>query len=621
MAKSNYLYKIYHSKLELEAKNHKNCCKFHFILLLLCQIINIVMMKKVNLIFWLLVVFVSCSNDNPRLVKLEQIDSLMGSNPQIAYDSICRFEKENLPSQELCVVMKFRLLKAKVQNKLYLKMPSDSTFQKVVSYYDSKGTANEKMEAHYLLGCIYRDQKDAPRTIATFLVATEFADTLNKKCNFNVLSCIYGQMGEIYVDQNLLEESLIAYTKSSSYALRDHDVYNYIRGKELSVPIFYMMGDTTKAISLTKQCVELYEKNRMHSAAVRALPTLIGIFLENHQYDLVRKKLMEFRTMSGLFNKDGELIQDRQHCYDLFGRYYLGIEKLDSAEFYFRKLRNAGFMYEAYRGLLAVFKEKNNVDSIIKYAKLSEQGMDTILANMKTDAVKQAASLYNYSKMQREITHSEQKVKMAKIELIIGFIILLCAVVLLSVWYKEKQMKKEKELEKLNVAYVGVMQDCVQLKNDIDVIRKNKDIAIKNKICRINELEKQLKENQDKYASLDILKKFKVWQSCDIVVRFKNMAKPRLSRQEAKENDWSLLEAMFGQCLPMQFRNVMGDASLGKQEQRICILVCAGFSNTEISVILDTSNQRVTNAKASANFKMFGEHNAGNLMHNLQYCS
>lgn len=569
MAKSNYLYKIYHSKLELEAKNHKNCCKFHFILLLLCQIINIVMMKKVNLIFWLLVVFVSCSNDNPRLVKLEQIDSLMGSNPQIAYDSICRFEKENLPSQELCVVMKFRLLKAKVQNKLYLKMPSDSTFQKVVSYYDSKGTANEKMEAHYLLGCIYRDQKDAPRAIATFLVATEFADTLNKKCNFNVLSCIYGQMGEIYVDQNLLEESLIAYTKSSSYALRDHDVYNYIRGKELSVPIFYMMGDTTKAISLTKQCVELYEKNRMHSAAVRALPTLIGIFLENHQYDLVRKKLMEFRTMSGLFNKDGELIQDRQHCYDLFGRYYLGIEKLDSAEFYFRKLRNAGFMYEAYRGLLAVFKEKNNVDSIIKYAKLSEQGMDTILANMKTDAVKQAASLYNYSKMQREITHSEQKVKMAKIELIIGFIILLCAVVLLSVWYKEKQ----------------------------------------------------LKENQDKYASLDILKKFKVWQSCDIVVRFKNMAKPRLSRQEAKENDWSLLEAMFGQCLPMQFRNVMGDASLGKQEQRICILVCAGFSNTEISVILDTSNQRVTNAKASANFKMFGEHNAGNLMHNLQYCS
>lgn len=247
--------------------------------------------------------------------------------------------------------------------------------------------------------------------------------------------------------------------------------------------------------------------------------------------------------------------------------------------------------------------------------------MDTILANMKTDAVKQAASLYNYSKMQREITHSEQKVKMAKIELIIGFIILLCAVVLLSVWYKEKQMKKEKELEKLNVAYVGVMQDCVQLKNDIDVIRKNKDIAIKNKICRINELEKQLKENQDKYASLDILKKFKVWQSCDIVVRFKNMAKPRLSRQEAKENDWNLLEAMFGQCLPMQFRNVMGDASLGKQEQRICVLVCAGFSNTEISVILDTSNQRVTNAKASANFKMFGEHNAGNLMHNLQYCS
>ena len=119
------------------------------------------------------------------------------------------------------------------------------------------------------------------------------------------------------------------------------------------------------------------------------------------------------------------------------------------------------------------------------------------------------------------------------------------------------------------------------------MIRKNKDIAIKNKICRINELEKQLKENQDKYASLDILKKFKVWQSCDIVVRFKNMAKPRLSRQEAKENDWSLLEAMFGQCLPMQFRNVMGDASLGKQEQRICILWQRCHSSMAISLALE----------------------------------
>lgn len=578
-------------------------------------------MKKVFFIFWLLIIFMSCSNNDPRLVKLERINRLMEQNPQIAYDSLCRFERENSSFQEHCVNMKFRLLKAKVQNKLYFKMPSDSAFQEVVSYYDSKGNANEKMEAHYLLGCIYRDQKEAPRAIAIFLEAAEFADTLSKKCDFNILSCIYGQMGEIFVDQNLLEESLVAYSKSSLYALRDHDVYNYIRGKELSIPIFYMKGDTSKAISMTKQCVELYEKNRMHAAAVGALPTLIEVFLKNHQYDLARREIIKFRTQSGLFDKDGELIQDRRHSYDLFGRYYLGIQNVDSAEFYFRKLRKAGFMYEADRGLLAVFYGKNNVDSIIKYARLSEQGMDDILANMKTDAVKQSVSLYNYSRIQKAVTRSEQKVKMAKIELIAGCIILLCALVLLSVWYKEKQMKKEKELEKLNVAYVGVMQDCIQLKNDIEVIRKNKDIAIKNKISRINELEKQLKENQDKYTSLDILKKFKVWQSCDIVVKFKNMARPSLSRQEAKEDDWSLLETMFGQCLPLQFRNIMGEASLGRQEQHICVLVCAGFSNTEISVILKTSSQRITNAKASANYKMFGERNASNLMHNLQYCS
>ena len=82
------------------------------------------------------------------------------------------------------------------------------------------------------------------------------------------------------------------------------------------------------------------------------------------------------------------------------------------------------------------------------------------------------------------------------------------------------------------------MQDCVQLKNDIDVIRKNKDIAIKNKICRINELEKELR--RIKYVSLYILKKFKWLQSCDIVVRFKNTWLSQRLEQEAKK--------MIGAC-------------------------------------------------------------------------
>ena len=89
----------------------------------------------------------------------------MEAHPQAAYDSLCRFDSLEMEDAPRKVAMKCRMLMAKAQNKLYLSMPTDSIFQEVVDYYDSWGTDNEKMQAYYLLGCVYRDHKDAPKAI------------------------------------------------------------------------------------------------------------------------------------------------------------------------------------------------------------------------------------------------------------------------------------------------------------------------------------------------------------------------------------------------------------------------------------------------------------------------
>ena len=80
----------------------------------------------------------SCSEKDTRLLQLTEIDNMMETSPQVAYDSLCHIEKALLSSQSRSVCMKFRILKAKAQNKLYLKMPSDSIFQDVVSFYERK---------------------------------------------------------------------------------------------------------------------------------------------------------------------------------------------------------------------------------------------------------------------------------------------------------------------------------------------------------------------------------------------------------------------------------------------------------------------------------------------------
>lgn len=55
-----------------------------------------------------------------QMQKLQVIDSLMDPHPQAAYDSLCRFDSLEMGNAYRKVVMKLRMLMAKVQNKLYL---------------------------------------------------------------------------------------------------------------------------------------------------------------------------------------------------------------------------------------------------------------------------------------------------------------------------------------------------------------------------------------------------------------------------------------------------------------------------------------------------------------------
>ena len=65
--------------------------------------------------------------------------------------------------------MRFELLRAKAMNKGDILFTSDSVMRQVTDYYDSHGTDNERMEAHYLLGCVYRGLYEVPRAIDCFM--------------------------------------------------------------------------------------------------------------------------------------------------------------------------------------------------------------------------------------------------------------------------------------------------------------------------------------------------------------------------------------------------------------------------------------------------------------------
>ena len=253
----------------------------------------------------------------PRLVH---IDSLMEKNPKAAYDSLLHIDSTHIYDGDKSMEMRMLMLKATAQNKLYMQMPTDSTFSEVVAYYDRNGSDNEKMQSRYLLGCIYRDMNDAPKAIECYKQALCYADTTDDNCNYNTLFRIYGQMAPLYVDNHLYTEALIAHQKASIYALKAGDIYQYIRGKELIGGDYYAMGDTLQAIAIAKSCIKLYEDNNMHEAAAAALPTIIYSFIVQEKYDSAKIYMHKYEGQGGLFSNDS-IEHEREHYYFIKGLY------------------------------------------------------------------------------------------------------------------------------------------------------------------------------------------------------------------------------------------------------------------------------------------------------------
>ena len=571
------------------------------------------MMKQTFIfLFFLLTLLGSCSNHRMEMSRLTYIDSLMEVNAQIAYDSLSQDSGVFLATGDRRLEMKYRLLMAKAQNKLFFKMPSDSLFQEVVDYYDSKGTPNEKMEAHYLLGCIYRDMKEAPKAIECYLDAVESADTLSRDCDYTTLFRIYGQMADVYRYQYLQREALSCCQKYSYYAAQANNIAQSIQGLDGMASAYYALGDTLKAMKLTLKCNTLYKKQGMHEDAAQVLPTLIYVYLNCGQYQQAHHYMNIYEKESGLFDKDNHIQSGREHYYVAKGKYYLGVNQIDSAEYYFRKLGCYGFRYETAKGLLDVYRIRLNSDSINKYSLLCEQEMDKILNGTQAKAVVLANSLYNYTRLQKKIEEEkQQKLRDKYVAIIAGFIILLFVIYLVR-RYRNMQKKMSAELKEVNRNYVLTFQNMEKARQELSILQENIDLSVKRKQEEIMSLQVALQEYKEKCDQFNKVGNKNALMASDIFLKFKEMAKHHNNRHSPSPKDWDALSAEFQHYLPVLYEQIIR-SRLSTQEFQVCVLTYLNIDNTDISVLVKTSSKTISNARKKANRKLFGDDSASTL--------
>ena len=568
-------------------------------------------MKKLTYIFLSLLVLAACTGTsrNPQLVA---VDSLLLSRPDSALTLLRSMSFSSTSDR-----MYYYLLLADACNKCYDTLPSDSILQEVAEYYDRHGNSNEQVRAHYLLGCAYRDLGEAPHALDCYHTAISRADTLSPDCNFRLLMSVYGQMAEIFHKQNLPQDEIEMSRKYGYYARVIHDTLDYVRNIEVSVKAYGILGDTTKVMELINESKRLYLQLGYPYLAIRDNSIPIYYCIQKGNLEEARILMEEYEHESKLFDKEGFIAKGREAYYYIKGIYYIKSDRLDSAEYYMRKLLARGDEADAYRGLLTIYQQKKNTDSIIRYARLYEDAVDTLNYMKRTEVIGQMHALYNYSRHQEAARKAELKAERTRTLL---FVLLAAGLIVIAVgtlFYLQYRNRKRAEIQQLTNDYGRALMEFNKQNAELERLKQEDSSLIEEKQQEVEDLKEKLQKYQSALQTSSANRQVSDFTDSDIVSVFRKKAKGGPKVTLPTEEEWKRLVSQFSQSVPLAFSAMGRDVVLSANEMRVCVLLLSGFKIADIAILLDCSPQSVTNIKARANNKLFAENSAATLEKNL----
>lgn len=570
------------------------------------------------------ILFLGCGERQEYREALSRAEAVMNDRPDSALlilDSLGQHEKEFGRHFR----MQYLLHRMNAENKTDVTFTSDSLAKELVDHFDNHGSNNEQVLAHYLLGRALSDMGEAPAALQTYYDAIERADTTKADCDYKTLKGIYGQMASIFHQQNLPHDEVWAWKHYIDCIKRTSTLEELIVAKSQLIRPYYLLGEKDTVLQIINETYHSLKHMGKDQRAASILLTAIYIYIERQELSKAKQIMVIFEQESGLFDENGNIAKGRETYYFIKGFYKLAKHEVESAEFYFRKAIQSGYLSEGYKGLLAVYKAKNNTDSIVHFANLYEAAQDTLHNKMQTDVIHQMSALYNYNRSQREAEQERAKAQEAFI--LLGYIIFvtigLFIVILAIVWlYRKNQKEKQQKIAQLENALISAKRQRSAVQEELRML-KEKDlegmIAEKEEQeAELTQTIERLQAENDKYRHnhketdhLDAFLESKIAQL------FIKKANGKAERPVPSDAEWRLLVSQFSKDMPAIYKSFGRGEALSPMEQYVCILIFLKIPTSTIILMVNSTPQTVSKAKSRANMKLFHSKGANSLENNL----
>lgn len=550
---------------------------------------------KRSIIFILFSMLLSCTGNKAYDQQLNKADSIMDiadDSAQIAIKMLDALKPECSKFTK-AQRMRYDLLYHKAMNKAYIDFTSDSTMLAVVDYYEHHGTANDRMLAYYILGCVYRDMHEAPMALEYYNKATEQADTAAQDCDYATLCRVYSQMGVLFSKQYLPYQELFSFEKATHYAYKAHDTLNAIRYYYNKTGAYTYLDNEDSAIIVNTRAAELFRKHGYDRDADIAFGCNYVYYLKKNNIDKAKKAFEAYNRANFAGNQNYE----DSYAFLLYekGLFFLQTNQLDSA---YCKLNESLKLSKSFsnkaittKTLAQYYLKSNNPILATKYALKSTEYNDSDLVRVRKTQLHQLQAMYDYSRNKRLAMVAEQK---SEKKIMVIYVVILCSIILfcLSIFiYKLQMNKKNHRISLIQQLY---NDSLLKLQSNQRELQRVKDLneleVIQQKEEVIMNLKNTIKDIREKFSGSLLTDTDIILQNSAI---FRKIQFITLHPKEKLSNeDWIELSGFIEQLIP-SFPQILKNR-LTEKEYHICLLIRLHISPSSISNLVELSNSGVS---------------------------
>ena len=556
------------------------------------------MKEKVIFLLLIIMLLASCAGNRKYDDLMQRADSIMNVNDDSAKVAIRMLDgvESQLPEFSKAQKMRYDLLRHKAMNKAYISFTSDSIMKEIVDYYDRHGSANERMLANYVLGCVYRDMHEVPLALEYYNKAAEQADTTAADCDYGTLYRVYSQMGFLFSKQYLSYQLLDAFDKAEKYAYLAKDTLNAIINYQNKGDAYDYLGKKDSVVAINLRSANMFKRIGDNYNAAIALGCNYSYYIEK-QDSVNAKKAFEAYFSTG-YEGNSNYGDAKAFLLCEKGRYYMFVSRLDSA---FSCLNQSLKLSKSYSNKAAATKvlaqyyaRVNKPVLAMKYALKSSEYNDSDLLAVRESQLQQIQAMYNYGRNQEIARKAElkaERITMLVYVLIAGGVVIF--LLLTHLYLKQLKKKKEKILVTKHL-YDDSLLKLRQKQEELELLRTVNDrkIAdvIKEKEQTIKKLEDDLKDIRDKYSNSSLSDVDILLKESSIYKRIKYLELH--PKETMRENDWIELEETIEQLIP-SFIPLLKNR-LNVIAYRICLLVKLEISTSSIAILLGLSSSAIS---------------------------